>query len=95
MCAVTGGGCSTTLCLTHAMTMTLKSSQFHGSLRKVKGSHTETPRQDLYEGLEGVDTCEGVPERGREGMKRKGRGMSNGRITRWEKGRGEEEREAG
>lgn len=29
-------------------------------------SHTETPRQDLYERLEGVDTCEGIPERGRE-----------------------------
>lgn len=26
-----------------------------------EGPHAEAPRQDLYQGLEGVDTCEGVP----------------------------------
>lgn len=30
-----------------------------------EGPHTETPRQDLYERLERIDTCEGIPERGR------------------------------
>lgn len=32
---------------THAMTMTLKSSQFHGSLRKVKGP-TQKPLARIF-----------------------------------------------
>lgn len=39
-----------------------------------EGSHTETPRQDLYERLERVDTGEGIPERGRrKEMRKEGR----------------------
>ena len=34
-----------------------------------EGSHTETPRQDLYERLKCVDSCEGVPD-GRGGKGR-------------------------
>lgn len=51
-----------------------------------EGPHAEAPRQNLYEGLERVDTCEGVSERG--SRRRRGRTRSaNGGKTREEKRR--------
>lgn len=46
-----------------------------------EGSHTETPRQDLYERLECIDTCEGIPERV-GGMKREREGIKRNRSKK-------------
>lgn len=59
-----------------------------------EGPHTETPGQDLYEGLEGVDAREGVPERGRPGEGKRwhdrGKQTKDGKVYKSRGGKGGE-----